>query len=162
MPQKAFDRVHHEMLFNKIYHDGIQGNLWLLLRNMYREVTVKVKWNNSLSEQFTQDIGVRQGAKLSSVLYKRYNNSILKALARSDLGATIGNIRIVAPTWADDIAILGRNEHEIQALLDIIHNLTINMELVTINPSKSDLVPLTKSHTQIDINLGEYTKEGKH
>jgi hypothetical protein len=43
-------------------------------------------------------------------------------LARSDLGATIGNIRIVAPTWADDIAILGRNEHEIQALLDIIHN----------------------------------------
>jgi hypothetical protein len=61
----------------------------------------------------------------------------------------------VAPTWADDIAILGRNEHEIQALLDIIHNLTINMELVTINPSKSDLVPLTKSHTQIDINLGE-------
>jgi hypothetical protein len=29
------------------------------------------------------------------------------------------------------------------------------MDLVTINPSKSDLVPSTKSHTQIDINLGE-------
>ena len=55
--QKAFDRVHHEILFNKIYHDGIQGDLWLLIQNMYREVTVKVKWNNSLSEQFTQELG---------------------------------------------------------------------------------------------------------
>ena len=39
-------------------------------------------------------------------------------------------------------------------VLDIVHNLT-NMDLVTINPSKSDLVPLTKSHSQIDISLGE-------
>jgi hypothetical protein len=153
MPQKAFDRVHHEMLFNKIYHDGIQGNLWLLLRNMYREMTVKVKWNNSLSEQFTQDIGVRQGVKLSSVLYKRYNNSILKALERSDLGATIGNIRVVTPTCADDIAILGRNEHEIQTLLDIVHNLT-NMDSDRLqswrkpyNPERSNKTSWTNQKT---------------
>jgi hypothetical protein len=24
---KAFAKVHHEILFNKIYHDGIQGDL---------------------------------------------------------------------------------------------------------------------------------------
>jgi hypothetical protein len=102
---------------------------------MYREVTVKVKWNNSLSEPSTQELGVRQAAKPSTVLYKRYSNSIIKALERSDLGATIGNIRVVAPTCADDIAILGRNKQEIQALLDIVHNLT-NMNLVTIIPSK--------------------------
>ena len=60
----------------------------------------------------------------------------------------------MAPTCADDIAILGRNEYKNRALLDIVYNLT-NMDLVTINPSKSDLVPSTKSHTQIDISHGE-------
>lgn len=107
--QKAFDKVHHEILFNKIYHDGITGNLWLLMRNLYRDVTVKVKWNNSTSESFRQELGVRQGAKLSTVLYKRYNNTLLQALERSNLGANIGNINVVASTCADDIAILAGN-----------------------------------------------------
>jgi hypothetical protein len=32
--QKAFDKVNHELLFNKLYHDGIQGDLWILLRTL--------------------------------------------------------------------------------------------------------------------------------
>jgi hypothetical protein len=44
--QKAFDKLNHEILFNKIYHDGITGDLWILLRNMYRDMSVQVKWNN--------------------------------------------------------------------------------------------------------------------
>jgi hypothetical protein len=48
--QKAFDKVNHELLFNKLYHDGIQGDLWILLRNMYKNLNVKVKWNNGLTK----------------------------------------------------------------------------------------------------------------
>ena len=44
--QKAFDKLNHEILFNKIYHDGITCDLWILLRNMYRDMSVQVKWNN--------------------------------------------------------------------------------------------------------------------
>ena len=44
--QKAFDKLNHEILFNKICHDGITGDLWILLRNMYRDMSVQVKWNN--------------------------------------------------------------------------------------------------------------------
>ena len=79
------------------------------MRHLYRDVTVKVKWNNSTSESFRQELGVRQGAKLSTVLYKRYNNTLLQALERSNLGANIGNIHVVASTCADDIAILAGN-----------------------------------------------------
>ncbi|CAC5387640.1 unnamed protein product [Mytilus coruscus] len=147
--QKAFDKLHHKILFNKMYHDGIVGNMWLLLRNMYRNVTVKVKWNNSISDKFTQEIGVRQGAKLSTVLYKRYNNNILEALERSNIGAQIGNINVVAPTCADDIAILASKEHEVQALLDIVHDMT-NKDFVSINPTKSEIVQtaVNKSSTR--------------
>jgi hypothetical protein len=59
------------------------------------------------------------------------------------LGANIGNINAVAPTCANDIAILAGNEQEFQSILDIVHNLASN-DLTQINPSTSELVPLTK------------------
>ena len=57
--QKAFDKVKHELLFNKLYHDGIQGDLWILLRNMYKNLNVKVKWNNGISENVEVKQGIR-------------------------------------------------------------------------------------------------------
>jgi hypothetical protein len=97
---------------------------------------------------------VRQGEKLSIVLYKRYYNTILQALERSNLGATIGNINVVAPTCADDIAILASKEHETQALLDIVHDLT-NRDIVTIKPLKSDLVSLTRINREFSVKVGK-------
>ena len=49
--EKAFDKLNHEILFNKLYHNGIKGDMWVLLRNMYREMTTQVKWDNHLSEK---------------------------------------------------------------------------------------------------------------
>ena len=57
--------------------------------------------------------------------------------------AEIGNIRVVAPTCADDIALLVSTQSEAQALLDIVSDVT-SKDLVKINPSKSELVPLRK------------------
>ncbi|VDI42920.1 Hypothetical predicted protein [Mytilus galloprovincialis] len=34
--EKAFDKLNHEILFNKLYHYGIKGKLWILLRNLYK------------------------------------------------------------------------------------------------------------------------------
>ncbi|KAH3735558.1 hypothetical protein DPMN_042094 [Dreissena polymorpha] len=41
--QKAFDTVDHNIMFNKLYYIGIQGHLWILLRNLYKNTSVKVK-----------------------------------------------------------------------------------------------------------------------
>ncbi|CAC5416985.1 unnamed protein product [Mytilus coruscus] len=117
-------------------------------------MSIQVKWNNNLSGEVKVTQGVRQGAKLSTVLYKRYNNNILEALERSDIGAKIGNIKVMAPTSADDIAVLVENHHEVQALLDIVENCT-KRDLVTIHPNKSDLVPITKCQSNFSVYLGK-------
>ncbi|VDI80532.1 Hypothetical predicted protein [Mytilus galloprovincialis] len=89
------------------------------------------------------------------LLYKRYNNNILEALERSNIGARIGNINVVAPTCADDIAILASKEHEVQALLlDMINDMT-NKDFVSINPTKSEIMPLTKVQQQLNVYLGD-------
>ena len=142
-----------------MYHDGICGDLWILLRNMYRIVSVKVKWDNNLSRKIDVAQGIRKGAKLSTMLYKRYNNNILEVLERS------GNLRVVSPTCAYNIAILSCSKHEAQALLEIALILT-DKDLVRINPTKTDLAPLTRKATNFELNMRansiEQTNETKH
>jgi hypothetical protein len=46
-------------------------------------------------------------------------NTILDSIAKSTLGATIGNITVSAPACADDIALLGESK-DIQAMLNLL------------------------------------------
>ncbi|VDI30959.1 Hypothetical predicted protein [Mytilus galloprovincialis] len=105
--EKAFDTVTHEIMLNKMFHDGIRGDMWVLLKNIYTNMTLQVKWGDQTTQHVNIQQGIRQGAKLSTLLYKRYNNTILNAITGSHLGAKIGTICVASPTCADDIALLG-------------------------------------------------------
>ena len=59
--EKAFDTVHHEILFNKNFHDGINGDMWILLRNVYRDMSVKVKWKDATSNPISLKQGTDKG-----------------------------------------------------------------------------------------------------
>ena len=48
--EKAFDTVNHDIVLNKLYHDGITGDMWLLLRNIYDGLILKVKWGHQTTE----------------------------------------------------------------------------------------------------------------
>ena len=137
--EKAFDRVWHERLFLKLYEDGIQGKLWLLLRDMQANGTTRVKWNCNFSAPFQTLQGIRQGAKLSTTLYKRYNNPLLLQIEEHNLGTTIGNNNVGAPTVADDISMLPQTPLETQIMLHTVTN-NAKLDKVNFNASKSDVV----------------------
>jgi hypothetical protein len=80
--EKAFDTVNHDIMLNKLYHDGITGDMWLLLRNISDGLILKVKWGDQTTESIDIKQGIRQGAKLSTLLYKRYNNTILDSITK--------------------------------------------------------------------------------
>ena len=137
--EKTFDRVWHERLFFKLYNDGVQGKLWLILRDLQANGTTKVKWNCNLSSHFETLQGIRQGAKLSTTLYKRYNNPLLKQIEDHNLGSTIGTTNVGAPTVADDISMLPSTPIDTQVMLHTVVN-TANQDKVTFNTSKSDVI----------------------
>ncbi|CAG2249344.1 unnamed protein product [Mytilus edulis] len=164
--EKAFDKLNHEILFNKLYHYGIKGKLWILLRNLYKGMSIKVKWEGQCTEDVMVLQGIQQGAKLSTTLYKCYNNVILDSILKSGLGACIGDIQVPAPTCADDIAVLANSTADAQGILDIVQHHT-SRDLVKINPTKSVAVLYNAKGSNIstlqfednDINI---TNETKH
>lgn len=62
---KAFDRVNHTLLFEKLASRGIPAYILRILIFWYEHQTMCVKWGSNTSEYFNVTNGVRQGSILS-------------------------------------------------------------------------------------------------
>ena len=69
---KAFDRVNHQLLFQKLEYRGVPGYILRILVFWYENQAMSVRWGNLLSESFHVSNGVRQGGILSAYLFNIY------------------------------------------------------------------------------------------
>ena len=92
--QKAFGVVDQNSLLRRLYLDGIQGDDWLLIQDMYSDCSSRVKWAGMLSDPVNPRQGVRQGGVLSTSHYKRFKNPLLLQLEERHTDVKIGSINI--------------------------------------------------------------------
>ena len=134
--QKAFDVVDHSSLLRRLYLDGVQGDDWLLIKDLYTDCSSRIKWAGGLSHPINIRQGVRQGGVLSTSHYKRYNNPLLLHLEQRYTGVKIGSIKIPHVTVSDDLAVISSAQSEAQAMVwDVGDN--AGRERFFVNPSKS-------------------------
>ena len=119
----AFNVVDYNSLLRRLYLDGIVGDDWLLLRDLYSDCSSRVKWAGLVSDQINLKQGVRQGGVLSTAHYKRYNNPPLLQLEERYTDVKIGSINIPHVTVADDLAVLAREYCDIQVILWDVENI---------------------------------------
>jgi hypothetical protein len=159
--EKAFDVVNHDSLLRKLYFDGLYGDSWLLLRNMYNDLTTAVKWRGRISDKFPVKQGVRQGGVLSTTHYKRYNNPLLLTLEENYKGASIGYISIPHVTCADDIAVMSHQEEEVQSMHHEVESYA-SQERYNIQAAKSETLVYNEKRSKIAYNFkyeGEAVKK---
>ena len=89
---KAFDRVNHCVLFDKLVKRGVSLYrpivriivFWYNVQNMY------IRWNNTMSDSFSVRNGVRQGGILSPYLFCVYMDDLSKKLYNVNAGYFMG------------------------------------------------------------------------
>lgn len=70
--QRAFDTVSHDGLFYKLRNIGVNDLFYNTLKDMYNNIELCVKVDKySMTENFTSNIGVKQGDNLSPTLFKK-------------------------------------------------------------------------------------------
>jgi hypothetical protein len=116
---KAFDIVWHSTMLCKMSDRGIDGDLRLLLFDMYDGINTKIKWNGKLSRQITEGQGIRQGGNISADQFKTHINPLLDRITDNNIGFHIGTTPVSATTCADDIAVVSEHPTESQVLLNI-------------------------------------------
>ena len=78
-----------------------------------------MKWLEDCSDSFAVNQGVRQGAKLSTHLYKIYMDPLLDILKDKRLGFRLGTVYTRSPTVTDDVVYLLRLQSELQLLFGV-------------------------------------------
>ncbi len=73
---KAFDRIHHGHLFQKLLDRNLPPVIVRLLLNWYSTQQFSVLWDGVVSKSFTVTNGVRQGGVLSPQLFNVYMEDV--------------------------------------------------------------------------------------
>ena len=87
---------------------------------MYINQTLYVKWNSSLSDEFSVSNGVKQGGVTSPVLFCMYIDDLLLRLKNSGYGCHIGPNYCGSFGYADDIILVAPSVGAMNNMLGII------------------------------------------
>ena len=103
---KAFDRVLHMKLFEKLIQRKVPMCFVRLLKHWYKEQTMQIKWGKHFSEPFRVSNGVRQGWVLSPYLFAVHLDDLSNELNNIKAGCYIGEVLLNHLMFADDIWVL--------------------------------------------------------
>ena len=84
--KKAYDRVWRDGLWKRLWDTGVQGKMWSVIKNMYREVKSCVMVDGEHTSWFETLMGVRQGCVISPILYSVFINGFAKDLIGKGVG----------------------------------------------------------------------------
>ena len=104
----AFDVVRHEIL---LLDQNLNPIYWKILREVYSDLSSKVKWLDGLSQPFSIKPEVRQGGILPPHLYKIFVQDLLEELEQNAIGYHLGNIYVGSPACAADIYFISSDKY---------------------------------------------------
>ena len=126
---KAFDRIKHSALFWKWLKKGMPPVYVRLLLVMYEKQKANVRWNNVLSETFSVNNGVKQGAVLLPILFCVYIDSLFTLLRRNKTGCWINGKYAGIMGYADDMWLLSPMQDGLQEMVQICSDYCKNLNL---------------------------------
>ena len=152
---KAFDSVHHEILWNVLQKFGIKGKIFKVTQYMYSNLQAAINLGGHLTEWFQIKGGVRQGDNLAPTLFAMFMNSLSEEINSLNCGITIeDNLSLSILLFADDIVLLSESELGLQTQINTLENWTKNFRMA-INLDKTKIVhfrPKTIPEQNINSN----------
>ena len=87
---KAFDKVNHAVLFEKLLKTDIPPIYINLIKHWYCNQKVKVDFKNKVPDQWDINNGVRQGGILSPYLSNIYIIDVINYISNDKIGCKLG------------------------------------------------------------------------
>ena len=134
--------VNRDYMIRKLINNGIQGKFINIIKSMYTNTKAYIRYNGLKSNQFTTDIGIKQGCNVSCLIFAIYLNDLEYTLKnRNCKGITIKDtdeqhimLQLCSLLYADDTIIMSHDANDLQYSLQIYTeycnkwNLKINTE----------------------------------
>ena len=107
----------------KLFSDlGVNGKLWLAIKDLCTDVKAGVLYPGALSREFEIAQGTGLGRILAPFMYKVYLNSLLKELSNHCFAISVNTLRIPVPSFVDDICLVALHQSLLKILMNKCHN----------------------------------------
>ena len=128
-------------MIHKLHRYGIQGKFLNVIKSMYSSSKSCVKINqNTLTDLFSCNKGMRQGDGLSPVLFSLFMNDLPQYFKQNKCpGVVLGNQSLNCLMYADDLLVISPSPEGLQQLLDVIHKHAQDWKL-KVNTKKSNTI----------------------
>ena len=151
--RKAFDSICRQALFFKLAQNGITGNLFNVLSDMYANSYAHIKLSGRLSNKFDIKKGTEQGHPLSPDLFKIFLSDLSPLLEFINC-PKLSDKLVSHLLWADDLILLSLDHATSQLQLDKLSNFCDQWG-IEINKLKTKVVIFgsNKSHSHVKFML---------
>ena len=146
--RKAFDSVWRIGLWMKMLGNGINGKIFNVIFNLYKNIKSCVSLNGNQSVFFNSFLGLRQGENLSPVLFAIFLNDLEEFLVQqncSGINLTLQDdqltvyFKLLVLLYADDTVIFGTDPESFQHNLDCFYEYSDRWKL-NINFDKTKIM----------------------
>ena len=153
--QKAFDTVWRQALWLKLIKHGVEGKVFRIIHNMYESIKSCVHNEGNSSAFFSSKTGVRQGGKLSPLLFSIYLNDVEQYLTENgctniDFGRDeqlCTMLKLFVLLYADDMVLIADSPAKLQSSLDVLESYC-DLWKLKVNVDKTKVVIFRKRKTK--------------
>ena len=132
---KAFDKINHFTLVNKLKKTTLPSELVNIVDFMYSNSSANVKVNNAVGATWKIGNGTRQGGILSPLLFCFYFDSLIDKICNMPVGCSLEGRKFNILCYADDVTLLAPSASGLQKLLDSFYSEICELGL-EVNTSK--------------------------
>ena len=140
--QKAFDTVKRHVVWEILEKIGVTNKFLKMLKGIYERVLGRVRAGNELTDEFECPLGLRQGCKLSPIIFSLLINEVAEDLdkkARAGYQLMRGKRDIKSLMFADDLAIISDTPAGLQRAINVLQETSQRLGL-TINLDKTKVM----------------------
>eukprot|EP00121_Abeoforma_whisleri_P015578 Awhi_evm1s14341 len=157
---KAFDRVWRDGIFHQLYKGGVQGKMFRMIQEIYKNNNSVVNVDDLDSDEFGISMGVRQGDVFSPFLFAIFINGLIKEI--KNLGIPLDedelNYMVHCLLYADDCVLIAKNTEDMKKLLDCLNGFCKKWR-IDINSKKSATLelglPINNSYKYLGVYVND-------
>ena len=151
--RSAFDKALIQILGRRLFLLGTKNHdLSFILRRLENRI-IFCEWERHLMGPIKDQIGLEQGGKFSSELYKLYNSEQLTVPQDTGFGTFVGDVHIASIGQADDTVLVSNDLYKLKFLLHLTLQYC-SKQNVKLSSSKTKLQVYTPSNLSVpQVNL---------
>jgi hypothetical protein len=114
----AFPSIWQDGMWSRLRETGVKGRLYRSIRSLYKLCRSSIQTPYGLTDWFMSDLGTRQGAVLSPLLFSLVVNPLAILLKSEGFGVKLGSIQLACLFYADDLVLIADSEEQLQEMMN--------------------------------------------